>query len=83
MMGVELSTARSMRDNQSLVTSGSFLESTLKKQYSSILYHNVREAIVAKGILIYYEKTASNITDLFTKSLAANKYWTIIQGVLS
>jgi len=84
MMGVPLSGhARVMCDNQSVVISGSFPESTLKKKHCSIAYHKVREAIAAGKILIFYENTETNIADLFTKVLTANKRWPLIQGVLS
>ena len=84
MMGVPLiEPARVMCDNQSVVISGSFPESTLKKKHCSIAYHKVREAVAAGKILIYYENTTSNIADLFTKVLTANKRWPLIQGVLS
>ena len=84
MMGVQLSgPARVMCDNQSVVISGSFPESTLKKKHCSIAYHKVREAVAAEKILIYYENTDSNIADLFTKVLTANKRWPLIQGILS
>ena len=84
MMGVPLSgPARVMCDNQSVVISGSFPESTLKKKHCSIAYHKVREAIAAGKFLIFYENTETNIADLFTKVLTANKRWPLIQGVLS
>ena len=84
MMGVPLiEPARVMCDNQSVVISGSFPESTLKKKHCSIAYHKVREAVAAGKMLIYYENTTSNIADLFTKVLTANKRWPLIQGVLS
>ena len=84
MMGVQLSVpARVMCDNQSVVIIGSFPESTLKKKHCSIAYHKVREAVAAEKISIYYENTDSNIADLFTKVLTANKRWPLIQGILS
>ena len=66
-----------------MVISGSFSESTLKKKHCSIAYHKVREAIAGEKILIFYENTLTNIADLFTKVLTANKRWPLIQGVLS
>ena len=84
MMGVPLAgPARVMCDNQSVVISGSFPESTLKKKDCPVAYHRVREAVAARKILIYYERTASNIADLFTKVLIANKRFPLIQSVLS
>ena len=84
MMGVPLAgPARVMCDNQSVVISGSFPESTSKKKYCSVDYHRIREAVAVGNILIYYERTASNIDDLFTKLLTANKRFLLIQSVLS
>ena len=84
MMGVPLSgPARVLCDNQSVVISGSFPESILKKKHCSIAYRKVREAIAVEKILSFYENTLPNIADLFTKVLTANKRWPLIQGVLS
>ena len=84
MMGVPLAgPARVMCDNQSVVISSSFPESTLKKKHCSIAYHRVREAVAAGKLLIYYERTGSNIADLFTKVLTANKRFPLVQSVLS
>ena len=74
---------RVMCDSQSVAISGLFPESTLKKKHCPITYHMVREAVAAGKILIFYENTTSNIADLFTKILTANKRWPVIQSVLS
>ena len=74
---------RVMCDNQSVVISGSFPESTLKKKDCSIVYHRVREAVTVGKVLIYYDITAPNIADLFTKVLTANKRLPLVQSVLS
>ena len=74
MMGVPLSgPAQVMCDNQLVVISGSFPESTLKKKHFSISYQKVRKVVATKETLVYYETTASNIVDRFTKKLTANK----------
>ena len=84
MMGVPLAgPARVMCDNQSVVISSSFPESTLKKKHCSIAFHRVREVVAAGKLLIYYERTGSNIADLFTKVLTANKRFPLVQSVLS
>ena len=84
MMGVDiLEPSRVMCVNQSAVIRGSLPESTLKKKHYSIAYHKVRKVIAARKILIYYRNSDSNIADLFTKVLTANKRWPLIQGVLS
>lgn len=84
MFGVPLSgPARIYCDNESVVNSSTIPESRLKKKHYSIAYHRIREAVAAGTILIYYEQTDSNLADLFTKSLTANKREPLIQGLLS
>ena len=84
MMGIPLAEpARVMCDNQSVVVSRPFSEPTLKKKHCSVAHHRVREILAAGNILIYYESTASNIADLFTKVLTANKSFSLIQSILS
>ena len=75
MFGVPLSgPARIFCNNESVVKSSSFPESTLKKKHCSIAYHKVREAVAAGKQLIYYEHTSSNlVADLFTKVLSHSK----------
>jgi hypothetical protein len=84
MFGVPLSgPARIYCDNESVVNSSTIPESRLKKKHCSIAYHRIREAVAAGTILIYYEKTDSNLADLLTKSLTANKREPLIHGILS
>ena len=84
MLGVNmLGPSRVMCDNQSVFVSGSFLESTLEKKHCSVAYHRVRESIAAQKITVCSEKTGSNITDLFTKALTANKRHPLILAILS
>ena len=70
-------------DNDSVVTSTSFPESSLKKKHCFVAYHNVRESLAAGLLLIYYEHTKSNIEDLFTKVLPENDRQDLIQAVLN
>ena len=84
MFGVPIDgPARVFCDNESVVRSSSFPESTLKKKHVSIAYHKVREAVAAGKILIYYESTNSNLADLFTKVLSHIKRMPLIQSILS
>jgi hypothetical protein len=48
-------------------------ESRLKKEHYLIAYHRCREAVTAGKLLIYYEKSETNIADIFTKSLSKSK----------
>ena len=84
MLGVPLAgPARVMCDNQSVVISSSFPETTLKKKHCSIAYHRIREAVASNKLLIYFEYSVSNVADLFTKVLPANERHPLIQSVLS
>ena len=75
--------ARIFCDNESIVKSSSIPESTLKKKHVLITYQKIREAVVAKKILIYYESTGSNLADLFTKVLNHVKRHPLIPSILS
>ena len=69
-------------DNESVVKSTSIPESRLRKKHNSIAYHRIREAVAAGTILIYYEHSESNLADLLTKVLPANRREPLIQGLL-
>ena len=83
MFGVPIDgEARVLCDNESVVKSSSYPESTLKKKHCSVAYHKVREAVAAGKALIYYEQSESNLADLLTKPLPANKRTPLIQAIL-
>ena len=75
--------ARIFCDNEAVVKSGSFPEVKLKKKTSSIAFHMIREAVAAGKALLYYEKSQSNIADLFTKLLPKTKRRELVRCVLS
>ena len=84
MFGVPIEgPARLFCDNESVVKSSSVPESRLKKKHCSIAYHRVREAIAAGILLVYYEKSESNLADLLTKVLTANKREPLVQSLLA
>ena len=84
MLGVPISgPARVFCDSESVVKSSTFPESVLKKKHCAIAYHKVREAVAMKKCLIYYERSTSNLADLFTKVLAANDREKLIPAILS
>ena len=58
-------------DNQAVITSTMNAECTLKKKNLSIAYHKAREAVAADVILVFYERSGSNLADLLTKILSA------------
>ena len=84
MLGVPIEgPARFFCDNEAVVKSGSHPEITLRKKTSAIAFHQIREAVASSKILLYYEKSASNIADLFTKTLSKSKRQELIRCILS
>ena len=84
MFGVPISgPTRVMCDNEAVVKSSSFAESTLKKKHCSIAFHRVREAVASSRMLIYYEQSSSNLADLFTKVLPHTKRLPLVQALLA
>lgn len=84
MLGVPLEgAARVLCDNESVIKNGTFSESVLRKKYCSIAYHLVREHVSSQKILIYYERSNSNLADLFTKVLNYDTRMRLIPAILS
>ena len=84
MLGVPLEgPARLMCDSQSVVMNSSFPESVLKKKHCSIAYHLVREAIAANVIHVYWERSKTNLADLFTKVLPPETRNHLISAMLN
>ena len=83
MFGVPIGgPARLFCDNESVVKSSGVPESRLKKKHCSVAYHRVREAIAAGTLLVCCEKSESNLADLLTKVLTANKREPLVQSLL-
>ena len=83
MFGVPIEgEARVLCDNESVVNSSTYPESALKKKHCSVAYHKVREAVAAGKVLIYYERSESNLADLLTKPLPAKKRKPLVQAIL-
>ena len=84
MLGIPVDgPARIFCDNDAVVRSGSFPEVVLKKKTLSIAFHRIREAVASSKVLLYYERSASNIADLFTKLLPKDKKREFVRCVLS
>ena len=84
MLGIPLSgPARIFCDNQSVVKNTTFPDSVLKKKHCSIAYHKVRETLAYGKCLIYFERSETNLADLFTKSLSPDKRESLIPALLS
>jgi hypothetical protein len=60
-------------DNEAVTLNCSTPESTLKKKHHSIAYHRNREAVAAGTVRIAKEDTGTNLSDVFTKLMAAAK----------
>ena len=74
ILGVPVKVPSSVIGNNKYVfINGSFPELTLKKKHCSIAFHRVKESVTVNKILIYFERTGSNIADLSTKIITANK----------
>lgn len=84
MLGVPLDgPTRMLCDSQSVVMNSSFPESVLKKKHCSIAYHIVRETMAANIIHIYWEKSKSNLADLFTKILSPEARNRLVKAILN
>ncbi len=65
-----------------MVSSSTQPESTLKKRHLAIAYHRVREAVAAGIIRIAHEASSTNIADMLTKILPAEKLHRLCQFCL-
>jgi hypothetical protein len=65
--------ARVFCDNQGVVKNTSVPESVLSKKHNAVNYHAVREAAAARILIVGKEDGTTNLADLFTKSLTADK----------
>ncbi|KAI2489367.1 Reverse transcriptase (RNA-dependent DNA polymerase) [Fragilaria crotonensis] len=74
MFGVPLEgPAQVYCDNQGVVKNASIPESVLSKKHNAINYHAVREAAAAGVLQALKEDTQTNLADLFTKALPADR----------
>jgi hypothetical protein len=61
-------------DNNGVVKNTTIPESILAKKQNAINYHAVREGVAAKIISVGKEDGLTNLADLFTKVLTANRH---------
>ena len=74
MFGIALTgPANVFCNNEAVYTNSSNHESQLKKKHNSICYHKVRESTAAGIVYVLKEDTSTNLVDLLTKSLPADK----------
>ncbi len=74
MFGVPLnSLAKVFCDNNGVVKNTSILQSMLAKIHNAIDYHAIREAVAAKILRVGKEDGMTNLANLFTKVLTADR----------
>ena len=69
-------------DNQGVVKNTSIPESVLTKKHNAINYHAVREAAAAGILRVHKEDTQTNLADLFTKVLNAERRRELLGSIL-
>ena len=69
-------------DNQSVITSSTIPQSTLKKRHNALAYHRVRSAIAAGFLYFCHIDGTDNIADVMTKFLPFAVFWPHIQPIL-
>jgi hypothetical protein len=83
MFGVPLEgPAQVYCDNQGVVKNVSIPESVLSKKNNAINYHAVREAAAAGVLQVLKEDTQTNLADLFTKVLPADRRRELLSCIL-
>ena len=60
-------------DNEPLTNASMSASVTLKRKHISISYHQAREAVAAGIMLVFYKRSSTNHSDLFTESLPKAK----------
>ena len=69
-------------DNKTVLESGTRPQSKLHKRHTTLSFHQVREAIVAKIIGFYHISREINPTDIFSKHWGYTQVWTMLQPLL-
>ena len=83
MFGVPLDgPAQVFCDNQGVVMNTSIPESVLTKKHNAINYHAVREAAAAGVLEVNKEDTKTNLADLLTKVLHADRRRELLGSIL-
>jgi hypothetical protein len=69
-------------DNNGVVKNTTIPESMLAKKHNAINYHVVREAVAAKILRVGKEDGMTNLADLFTKVLTADRRRTLCRHIM-
>jgi hypothetical protein len=83
MFGVPIDgPANVFRDNNGVVKNTTIPESKLAKKHNAINYHVIREAVAAKILRVGKEDGMTNLADLFTKVLTANRRQALCRHIM-
>ena len=83
MLGVPLDgPADVFCDNSSVVQSSTFSASVLKKKHNAVSFHKVQETIAVGVMRVSHEGTASNLADLFSKTLPGLRHHLLSSHIL-
>jgi hypothetical protein len=69
-------------DNQGVVKNSSIPESALIKKHNAINYHAVREAAAAGVLEVHKKDTQTNLADMFTKVIPADRRRELLGSIL-
>ena len=69
-------------DNLSMIKNCSLPSSTLKKKHNALAYHQVREAVAAKVIILGHISSDKNLAVCLTKPLGGKKLYHLLKHVL-
>ena len=70
-------------DNEGVVKAGSNPDARLSKKHDSVVYHQIREYVAFRLILLCYEKGESNLADLLIKSLPVERRVKLLKGIMN
>ena len=65
-------------DNDDVARTAMRVETTLKRPLLLIAFHKTREVVACGIMLVFFERSGSNLSDLFTKVLASIDHKRII-----
>jgi Reverse transcriptase (RNA-dependent DNA polymerase) len=69
-------------DNQSVITSSTLPQSSLKKRHNALSYHRVRESIAAKIVAMFKIDGVNNYGDILSKHYGYQQAWPLIKPLL-
>ena len=70
-------------DNEAVYKSTSIADFMLKKKHNSVAYHKIWECTAAGILVVHKEDTGSNLADILTKCLSAEKRKYLIERIMT